>query len=58
MLASTELDARQAVTPLAYGPHQLVSVPPVVPPMGVLNHATVAAFNEFWFRKAPDAPNR
>ncbi len=49
----TELDARQAITPLAYGPHQVISVPPIVPPMGVLNHATVAAFNEFWFRKAP-----
>jgi decaprenylphospho-beta-D-ribofuranose 2-oxidase len=48
-----ELDARQATAPLAYGPHQLVSIPPLVPPMGVLNHATVAAFNELWFRKAP-----
>ena len=48
-----DLDARQAVSPLAYGPRQLASVPPLVPPMGVLNHATVAAFNEFWFRKAP-----
>ncbi|MEA3185291.1 MAG: decaprenylphospho-beta-D-ribofuranose 2-oxidase [Ilumatobacteraceae bacterium] len=48
-----ELDAKDAVAPFAYGPHQLVSVPPLVPPMGVLNHATVAAFNEFWFRKAP-----
>ncbi|MEY2554035.1 MAG: decaprenylphospho-beta-D-ribofuranose 2-oxidase, partial [Ilumatobacteraceae bacterium] len=46
-------DAKDAVAPFAYGPHQLVSVPPLVPPMGVLNHATVAAFNEFWFRKAP-----
>jgi decaprenylphospho-beta-D-ribofuranose 2-oxidase len=24
-----------------------------VPPMGVLNHTTVAAFNEFWFRRSP-----
>lgn len=48
-----DLDARQAVAPLAYGPHQLISVPPVIPPIGVLNHATVAAFNEVWFRKAP-----
>lgn len=48
-----DLDARQAAAPLAYGPRQLASVPPLVPPMGVLNHATVAAFNEFWFRKAP-----
>ena len=37
----------------AYGPHQLIAVPPLVPPMGVLNHATIAAFNEAWFRKAP-----
>ncbi len=48
-----ELDARQAVAPFAYGPHQLIAVPPLVPPMGVLNHATIAAFNEVWFRKAP-----
>jgi decaprenylphospho-beta-D-ribofuranose 2-oxidase len=48
-----DLDARQSVAPLAYGPRQLASVPPLVPSMGVLNHATVAAFNEFWFRKAP-----
>ena len=30
-----------------------IAVPPLVPPPGVLNHLTVAAFNEFWFRKAP-----
>ncbi|MEO7369825.1 MAG: FAD-binding oxidoreductase, partial [Ilumatobacteraceae bacterium] len=48
-----DLDARQAVAPLDYDPHQLVAVPPVVPPMGVLNHASVAGFNELWFRKAP-----
>ena len=49
----TELDAAAAVSPFAYGPHQLVAVPPVVPPIGVLNHASIAAFNEFWFRRAP-----
>jgi decaprenylphospho-beta-D-ribofuranose 2-oxidase len=49
----SELDAHQAVAPFAYDPHQLVAVPPLVPPMGLLNHATVAAFNELWFRKAP-----
>ena len=48
-----DLDARHAADPFAYGPHQLVPVPPIVPPFGVLNHATVAAFNELWFRKAP-----
>ena len=49
----TDLGSREAISPLAYGPHQLVSVPPIVPPIGVLNHASVAAFNELWFRKAP-----
>ncbi len=48
-----QLDAKQVSAPLAYGPRQIVSVPPLVPAMGVLNHATVAAFNEVWFRKAP-----
>jgi decaprenylphospho-beta-D-ribofuranose 2-oxidase len=48
-----DLDAHQSLSPFAYGPHQVLSVPPLIPPMGVLNHATVAAFNEVWFRKAP-----
>ncbi len=48
-----QLDAKQLASPLAYNPRQLVSVPPVVPRPGVLNHVTVAAFNEFWYRKAP-----
>ena len=48
-----ELDAAQAVSPLDFGPRQLIAVPPVVPPRGVLNHATITAFNELWFRKAP-----
>ena len=49
----TDLDARQAVDPFAYGPHQLIAVPPLVPSVGVLNHASIAAFNEVWYRKAP-----
>jgi decaprenylphospho-beta-D-ribofuranose 2-oxidase len=28
-------------------------VPPLVPASGVINHATVKAFNEAWYRKAP-----
>jgi decaprenylphospho-beta-D-ribofuranose 2-oxidase len=52
--ASTDqLAPRDAVDPLAYDPHQLVAVPPLVPPAGLLNHTTVAAFNELWYRKAP-----
>jgi decaprenylphospho-beta-D-ribofuranose 2-oxidase len=48
-----ELAPRQAVFPLQYRASHLGSVPPLIPPKGLLNHATVAAFNEFWFRKAP-----
>ncbi|MDO8363024.1 MAG: FAD-binding oxidoreductase [Actinomycetota bacterium] len=38
---------------LAFGPKQLVAVPPVPIPSRLLNKLTVAAFNELWFRKAP-----
>jgi decaprenylphospho-beta-D-ribofuranose 2-oxidase len=48
-----QLSGRQAARPLTYGSHELVSVPPVIPPSGVLHHLSVAAFNELWFRKAP-----
>jgi decaprenylphospho-beta-D-ribofuranose 2-oxidase len=48
-----QLAPRDAVDPLAYDPHQLVAVPPLVPPGGLLNHTTVAAFNELWYHKAP-----
>jgi decaprenylphospho-beta-D-ribofuranose 2-oxidase len=48
-----QLDARAQATPFDYDPRQLATVPPIVPRPGFLNHATVAAFNEFWFRKAP-----
>ena len=37
--------------PTGYGPRMLAAVPPGVP--NVINHATVRAFNEMWFRKAP-----
>jgi decaprenylphospho-beta-D-ribofuranose 2-oxidase len=48
-----QLDARAINRPLDYAPRQFATVPPVIPPMGFINHATVAAFNEVWFRKAP-----
>jgi decaprenylphospho-beta-D-ribofuranose 2-oxidase len=48
-----QLSAKHQSDPLAYGPDQLVSVPPIIPRPGLLNHVTVAAFNELWFRKAP-----
>jgi decaprenylphospho-beta-D-ribofuranose 2-oxidase len=44
---------KQAVDPLAYDPQQRIAVPPVVPGPGVINHSTIKAFNELWFRKAP-----
>lgn len=46
-------DQYTAAEPLAYGARQLVGVPPVVPPGGVINRFTVRAFNEAWYRKAP-----
>jgi decaprenylphospho-beta-D-ribofuranose 2-oxidase len=48
-----QLRPRDAVEPLAYRTRKLATVPPVIPPQGLLNHFTVSAFNEVWFRKAP-----
>ena len=48
-----ELAPRQAGDPLDYRPGHLVTVPPTMPSHGLLNHASIAAFNEAWFRKAP-----
>lgn len=38
--------------PFRYAPRHLPSPPDVIP-SGLLNHLTVRAFNEFWFRKSP-----
>jgi decaprenylphospho-beta-D-ribofuranose 2-oxidase len=48
-----QLAPRYAVDPLTYDPRRVAAVPPLVPPSGFLNHASVAAFNEVWYRKAP-----
>lgn len=47
-----ELPARQQADPLRYSGAVRLSVPDVFPP-GLLNVATVSAFNELWYRKAP-----
>jgi decaprenylphospho-beta-D-ribofuranose 2-oxidase len=47
-----ELPARRRGTPLAAPPGTLLAAPPWVPG-GLLRRATVAAFNEAYFRRAP-----
>ncbi len=48
-----DLGPKEAAAPFAYGPHQLATFPPLVPSPGLVNRATIAAFNELWFRKSP-----
>ena len=48
-----ELSPRQAVLPLEYRANHYGSIPPIIPARGLLNHSSVAAFNELWFRKSP-----
>jgi len=47
-----ELDRRSAADPLAYDPQVVAGVPPIVP-SGLLNRASIRAFNEVWYRRAP-----
>lgn len=47
-----ELPAAARHDPLRFEPNLLVTVPPLVPD-GLLGKASVRAFNEVWFRKAP-----
>lgn len=46
-----ELPIRLRRDPLTHSNRQLLSVPPSPP--GLLNRATIRAFNEFWYHKAP-----
>jgi decaprenylphospho-beta-D-ribofuranose 2-oxidase len=47
-----ELPAKKQADPLRYAASVKLSAPNVFPP-GLLNLATVAAFNELWYRKSP-----
>jgi decaprenylphospho-beta-D-ribofuranose 2-oxidase len=47
-----QLASKHRGSPLAYSPRQIAGVP-LVPPVSALNHASVAVFNELWYRKAP-----
>ena len=47
-----QLPAKDAANPLLYATPTLSSAP-IFAPSGLLNTATVRAFNEAWFRKAP-----
>jgi decaprenylphospho-beta-D-ribofuranose 2-oxidase len=47
-----ELPAEQQPDPLRYSGSVRLSAPDVFPP-GLLNPATVAAFNQLWYRKSP-----
>jgi decaprenylphospho-beta-D-ribofuranose 2-oxidase len=47
-----QLRGRRRKDPLVFSGRSLLAAPPWVP-NGLLNPLTVAAFNEFWFRKAP-----
>lgn len=46
------LSGTVAVDPLAFAPSERLTAPSIIP-TGLLNRATIAAFNEAWFRKAP-----
>ena len=50
----SDLPAKLRADPLGFSPRQLLTVP-VTPPFSLLNPATVSAFNEAWYRRAPQA---
>lgn len=50
--AVADLPARRRLLPLPYRSRRPVEIP-LVAPFSLLNAATVSAFNELWYRKAP-----
>ena len=52
-----DLPASEQADPLRFAPGQRVKAPSWMP-SGLLNHLSVAAFNELWFRKAPRCERR
>jgi decaprenylphospho-beta-D-ribofuranose 2-oxidase len=48
-----QLDPVSRRDPYAFAATQMVGVPPLVPPTGVLNRWSLQAFNEVWYRKSP-----
>ena len=52
---ATDVDGRAARAPLAFEPKVRLRAPAAVP-TGLLNRASVRAFNEAWFRRAPARP--
>ena len=50
-----QLGAADATAPLDYQVGTAATLPPFVPPPGVINRVSVAGFNELWFRRAPGA---
>lgn len=49
---AADLPQRMRSSARAFAPRTMLEVP-ITPPSGLLNPLTVAAFNEFWYRKAP-----
>ncbi|MFM7224097.1 MAG: decaprenylphosphoryl-beta-D-ribose oxidase, partial [Actinomycetota bacterium] len=52
-----DLPPRRRDAPIGRGPRLHLTAPPRLPD-GLLNAATVRAFNELWFRRAPEPPRR